>query len=47
MHNTICKGCKNFTAQSLFIGRNAKFASDYNDAVLSTQKKQAIKEMMI
>jgi len=47
MHNTICSGCKNFAAQSSFIVRNAKFASEYNEAVLSAQKKQAIKEMMI
>ena len=47
LHNTICNGCKNFAAQSFFIGNNAKFASEYNDAVLSTQKKQAIKEMLV
>ena len=47
MHNTICNGCKNFAAQSTFIGRNAKYSAQYSDAVLSVQKKQEIKEKML
>ena len=47
MHHAICNGCKNFAAQSAFINRNAKYAAQYSDAVLSVQKKQAIKEKMI